>query len=68
VGNRKLVYSVVVGKTKLNRPLGRPGLNESLVLKWFFRKWDGGMDCINLAQVRDRWQELEYVVMDIQVV
>jgi hypothetical protein len=35
-----------------------------MILKWFFRKWDGGMD---LAQDRDRWRALVNVVMKLQV-
>jgi hypothetical protein len=27
----------------------------ALVRKWIFKKWDGGMDWIDLAQDRDRW-------------
>ena len=30
-----------------------PGVNGRIILKWIFRKWDGGMDCIDLAQNRD---------------
>jgi hypothetical protein len=26
--------------------------------KWIFRKWDGGLDWIDLAQDRDRWPAL----------
>jgi len=26
------------GKT----PLGRPGVDEKIILKWIFEKWDGG--------------------------
>jgi hypothetical protein len=32
-----------------------------------FKKWDGGMDRINLAQDRDRWQALVNVVMNLWV-
>jgi hypothetical protein len=26
-----------------------------IILRWIFRKWDGGMDWIDLARDRDRW-------------
>jgi len=35
--------------------LGDPGVDERIILRWIFRKWDvGGMDWIKLAQDRDR--------------
>jgi hypothetical protein len=30
------------------------GLDGSMIWKWMFKKWDGGMDWIDLAQNRDR--------------
>ena len=32
-----------------------PGVYGSVMLKWVFRKRDGGMGCIDVAQERDRW-------------
>jgi hypothetical protein len=29
------------------------GVDEVIILKWFFRKWDGGMHWIDLAENRD---------------
>jgi hypothetical protein len=29
--------------------------------------WGGGMDCIDLAEERDRWQALVNTVMNLQV-
>ena len=54
------------------RPLGRPRRRweDNLILRWIFRKWvgwGGGMDWIDLAQVRDRWPELINVVMNLPV-
>jgi hypothetical protein len=34
--------------------LGDPGVDGRLILKWNFKKWDRGMDRIELAQDRDR--------------
>jgi hypothetical protein len=38
-----------------------------IILKWIFKKWDGGMDWIDMAQDRYRWQALVSVVMNLQV-
>ena len=32
-----------------------PGVDGRIILRWVFRKWDGGMDGIDLSQDRDRW-------------
>jgi hypothetical protein len=32
---------------------------------WIFKKWDGGMDWINLAQDRDRWCALVNALMTL---
>jgi hypothetical protein len=29
-----------------------PGVDGRIILKWSFRKWDGGMDWIDLGQNR----------------
>jgi len=31
-----------------------PGVDVRTILRWIFRKWDGGMDWIDLARDRDR--------------
>jgi hypothetical protein len=36
--------------------LGDPGVDERIILRWIFRKWD--VDWIELAQDRDMWQAL----------
>jgi hypothetical protein len=38
-----------------------------LILKWIFKKWDGGMDWIELAQDMDRWWDLVNAVMNLRV-
>jgi hypothetical protein len=46
--------------------LGDPGV-DGRILKWIFKKWDRGMDWIELAQVRDRWRVVVNVVMNLRV-
>jgi hypothetical protein len=43
-----------VGKSNLEDP----GVDGNIRLRWIFRKWDGGIDWIDLAQDRDKWQAL----------
>jgi hypothetical protein len=44
-----------------------PGVDGRIILKWIFERLDGGMDWINLAQDRDRWQALVNAVMNLRV-
>jgi hypothetical protein len=44
-----------------------PGVDGSIMLKYAFKKKDGGMDCIDLAQERDWWWTLVNGVMNIRV-
>jgi len=30
-----------------------PDVNERIIIRWIFRKWDGGMDWIDVTQDRD---------------
>jgi hypothetical protein len=47
--------------------LGDPGADGRIILKWIFKKRDGGMNRIELAQDRDRWRALVNAVMNLRV-
>jgi hypothetical protein len=42
-----------------------PGVDGMIILKWIFRKLEGGMDWIDLTQYRDRWRALVKAVLNL---
>jgi hypothetical protein len=67
MGERRGVYGVLVGKPEGKIPRGRPRH------RWEDNKMDfqevgcGGVNWIELAQGRDRWQALVNAVLNLQV-
>jgi hypothetical protein len=47
--------------------LEKPGVDGSIKLRWIFRKWNGSVEWIGLAQDRDRWRVLVNWVMNFWV-
>jgi hypothetical protein len=43
------------------------GVDGRIILKWIFKRLDGGVDWIDLAQDRDRWRALVYTVRNLRV-
>jgi len=43
MGEGKGVFKVLVGKPKGKRPLGRPGADGRIIVRWIFRKWNVGI-------------------------
>jgi hypothetical protein len=59
------IYRVVLGKREGERPNGRPRHRWEDTIKMDLREvgcWV--MDCIELAQIRDRWRALVNAVMN----
>jgi hypothetical protein len=55
VGERRGAYRVLVGKLRERDRLEDLVIDERIILRWMFRKWDGDMYCIDLAQDGERW-------------
>jgi hypothetical protein len=47
--------------------LGDPGVDRKITLKWILKKWDDGMDWIELVQDRGKWRALVNAVMNLRV-
>jgi len=57
--------SVLVGKHEGKRPLGKTCVDERIILRWMFRKWDGSKEWIDLAQNGDRWWAFVNTVINL---
>jgi len=66
-GGREVYTEFWWGNLGERRHLGDPGVYGRIILKWIFRKWNGGMDWIDLAQDGDKWQALVNMVMNLWV-
>jgi hypothetical protein len=68
MGERRVVYRVLVGKPEGKRPLGRPRSRWEDNIKIESQEVGcGGVDWIELAQDRDRWWALVNAVMNLRV-
>ena len=67
MGRREARTGFWWGNLREKDHLEDPGVDGRIILRWIFRKWNlGGMEWIDLAQDRNRWQPLVNAVMIFQ--
>ena len=54
------------GNLKERDHMEAQGLDGRIILKWIFKKWDGVMAWIDLAQNRDRWRIVLIAVLNFR--
>ena len=54
MGERGGAHRVLVGHLMEGNHLEDLGVDGNILSKWIFKKWDGGMDWIDLAEDGDR--------------
>jgi len=47
--------------------LKHPGVDGRIILRWIFRRWNGGIDWIDPTQDSGRWLALVNAVMKLRV-
>jgi len=47
--------------------LGDGGVDGRIILREILRKWEVGMDWVELAQYRDRWRALVNAVVNLRI-
>ena len=67
MGEGRGSYRGLTGKPEGRNYLEDPGIDGRIILKSIFRKWDGDMDWIDLAQDRGRWRALVNAIMNLWV-
>jgi hypothetical protein len=43
------------------------GVDRKIILRWIFKKWDRGMDWINLAKDREKWRAVVNAIMKLWI-
>jgi len=66
-GKRRGTYRVSVRKPEERDHLTDTGINWWKMSRWIFRKWEGSVYRIDLAQDMDRWRTAVKAVMNLWV-
>jgi hypothetical protein len=66
-GKREVHTGFWWGDPREGDHLGDPGVDGRIILKRIFKKWNGGMNWIELGQDWDRWGVLVNAVMNLRV-
>jgi hypothetical protein len=66
-GKREVHTGFWWGDLREDDHLGDPGVGGRIILKWIFKKWDGGIDWIELTQDRDSWLAVVNAAMNLWV-
>jgi hypothetical protein len=67
MGDRGGAYKDLVGGLRERDHLKDLGVDENITLKYIFKKWDRGMDWIDVAQDRDMCRAVVNAVMNSRV-
>jgi hypothetical protein len=68
MGEEGSVYKVLVGKSEVKRPLGRPRRRWEDNIRMDLQEVEcGGMEWMELTQDRDRWRAIVNAVMNLRV-
>ena len=67
MGERRGAERFWLGHRRVRGHLEDADVDGRVILRQIFRKWDRGMDWIDLAQDRDRWWVLVNAVMNLRV-
>ena len=67
MGEKIVACRVLVKNLRMRYHLEDPGIDGRIILRWIFKKWEGGMDWIDLVRDRDKWWALVNAVTNLHV-